>query len=160
MHAILQHLAEPGAAVAEAYRVLRPGGLIALADADFGGHVIAPRTPALDAAIALQERIRRAGGGDTRIGARLGTLLANAGFERIEASAAVNAVGTARAAALAAEFNARYFEAPELRARAMSAGWATDGELAEAAAAWRDWGRTPGAFQATFWCQALGWKPL
>jgi SAM-dependent methyltransferase len=159
MHAILQHLHEPAAALGEAYRVLRPGGPVAVADADYGGHLIAPRTPELDAAIALQERIRLRSGGNTRVGARLGVLLAEAGFERIDASATANSTGTTESALLVAEFNANYLAAPGLGDHATAAGWATHAALTAASQAWREWGRAPGAFEAMFWCHAVGWKP-
>jgi SAM-dependent methyltransferase len=159
MHAVLQHLADPATALHEAHRVLRPGGVIGVADADFGGFLIAPRTPELDAAIELQERLRLRSGGDTRIGGRLSALLLAAGFERVEGSATANATGTPEIARLTGQFNAAYMSAPEVVEHVTATGWATRRELAAAAGAWTNWGEAPGAFQAAFWCTAIGWKP-
>ena len=46
-HNVLQHLGDPPAALAEAHRVLRPGGVIGVRDSDFGSTVRAPDGPLL-----------------------------------------------------------------------------------------------------------------
>lgn len=50
-HAVFQHLADPGRAAREMCRVLAPGGIIALRSPDWGGLLVAPRTPVLAAAL-------------------------------------------------------------------------------------------------------------
>lgn len=52
MAAVLHHVDDPAAAVAELARVVRPGGIVAIHDGDEGGSFpFAPWTPALDAAL-------------------------------------------------------------------------------------------------------------
>lgn len=55
------------------------------------------------------------------------------------------------------ERQAHYFSAPEFANHVIAIGLTDRAELAEMSAAWREWGDDPGAFQATFWCEALGW---
>ena len=87
-HALFQHLEEPAAALCEFSRVLAPAGVIGLADADFDGSVIWPASPDLKArALKVETAVRERAGGDPRIGRRLGTLLAEAGFQDIVVSA-------------------------------------------------------------------------
>ena len=159
MHALLQHLNAPEVVVAEAFRVLRPGGVLGVADADYGGSIIAPSTPALEAAMALSERMRRHSGGDIHVGSRLRELLAGAGFTPVTGSATAMAIGDTTSAEREGEFSARYFEAPELGRRITAAGWATSADLEASAQAWRAWGASPGAYWARFWCEAVGPKP-
>lgn len=47
-HQVLQHLSDPVGALIEMRRVARPGGIIAVRDADYGGMYWAPAEPALD----------------------------------------------------------------------------------------------------------------
>ena len=50
-HAIFQHLDDPDRAIREMCRVLVPGGMVALRSPDWGALLLAPRTPALAAAV-------------------------------------------------------------------------------------------------------------
>jgi SAM-dependent methyltransferase len=158
-HAVLQHLSDPAAALTEFSRVLRPGGVIGLADADYDGSLIWPPSEGLSRALDLQEAVRRRAGGDPRIGRRLGGLLDTAGFMDIAVSATATCEGTSEATRRTAEFSARYIEAPAFQGRAAALGLATPGDLATMAAAWREWGSTPGAMWARFWCNAIARKP-
>jgi SAM-dependent methyltransferase len=150
VHAVLQHVESPAAALAELRRVLRPGGVIGVADADFGGAIIWPSNAALVRWSEILSHTRR----HPRIGKELRVLLNEAGFVRTEAFVAANARGNANLTRLDGEFWSAYFEAEEFIAHAVASGWSTREELQQIAAALRAWGENPGAFSAAFWCQA------
>lgn len=158
MNAILQHLPDAAAAVDEAVRVLRPGGVIALSDTDYAGSLIFPETTVLARSIELVRELRSSGGADQFVGRKLRALLTAAGCARTEGAATAGTIGSAEPVAREAAFQAAYFASPELRDHAVALGLATYEELAGMPAAWQAWGAHPGAFWARFSCQALGWK--
>lgn len=159
-NALLQHLPEPGAALAEMYRVLKPGGLIAVADADYDGSIIAPDDPLLMESMRLIARLRaERGRGDARVGKRLRGLLVAAGFVAVEASARAGVQGTEVPVRQTGEFWASYFEASEFVREAVAAGVCDRAQLRAMSSAWRRWALQPGAFWAAFLCEALGRKP-
>lgn len=158
-HAVLQHVPDATRTLRHLRHVLVAGGLIGIADADYDGSIIAPLTPALSKGLSLMRKVRRHSGGDMRIGSKLRQSLLRAGFVDVTASATAGWEGTSDATRATGDFWAAYYAAPELVAHVTAMGWATGVQLAEVSQAWRDWGRSPGAFWARFQCQAVGRAP-
>lgn len=86
-HALLEHLADPQAAMAEFHRVLRPGGMAGVCTPDWGGFLYSPDTPALRAAIGRFTALQKAGGGDVDCGRKLRDYALRAGFSEVRCTA-------------------------------------------------------------------------
>jgi ubiquinone/menaquinone biosynthesis C-methylase UbiE len=80
---LLFHMSSPAAVARHHLSNLRPGGMFVAVDFDIGGARADPRFALGDAVIRWVEEAFRAAGAWPRIGARLGLLLGEAGFERV-----------------------------------------------------------------------------
>lgn len=79
-HQVLQHLGDPARALREAHRVLRPGGLLAVRDSDYGAFFWSPPDPALDDWLRLYHELTRRNGADADAGRSLPGWVRAAGF--------------------------------------------------------------------------------
>jgi SAM-dependent methyltransferase len=135
-HAIFEHISAPNKALAEMLRVLEPGGLVAIRSPDWGGFIVGPEIPGLQAAIDSYADLQTANGGDIHIGRKLPRLLRTSGFDTIRFSATYDCS-----------------QSPSLIADVLAL------KLGEAdVTALRSWSVDPDAFFAQAWCEAIGTK--
>jgi SAM-dependent methyltransferase len=79
---LFQHLEHPLKALAEARRVLKPGGILAIADVDDGWLCLYPEPVAFKGFTQRAAELQAKSGGDRLVGRKLGTYLGEAGFEQ------------------------------------------------------------------------------
>ena len=80
---VLTHLRDPGAALSRFFEQLKPGGILAVEDIDFGGHVCHPPSSAFDRYVEIYSQAARSRGCDPCIGPRLPSLIQSAGFSDV-----------------------------------------------------------------------------
>jgi SAM-dependent methyltransferase len=140
-HQVLQYLPDPIGCLREMARVCRPGGLIALREADYGSMVWHPPDRWLDRWLEVYAGIVRANGGEPDAGRALVSWAHAAGLREVTASSSTWCFATpAEREGWAATWIGRV-TSPPFTEHAAAHGLAGPAELTGIADAWRRWAR-------------------
>jgi len=147
-HQLLQHLSDPVAALREMRRVCRPGGVIAVRDADYASFAWAPLDARLDEWLALYRSVARANGGEPDAGRRLLGWAHAAGCVNVQASASVWCFATPDDRSWWADSWADRMRHSSVADQAIALGLATRESLDAIADAFHTWRAHPDAWFA------------
>jgi len=147
-HQLLQHLSDPVAALREMRRVCKPGGVIAVRDADYASYAWAPSDPRLDEWLGLYRSVARANGGEPDAGRHLLGWANAAGCDNVQPSASVWCFATPDDRAWWADSWADRMRHSSVADQAIGLGVTTRDRLDAIADAFRDWRVHPDAWFA------------
>ena len=142
-HQVLQHLSEPVGALSEMRRVAKPGGIVAVRDADYPAFAWAPAEPLLDRWLDIYMGVTARNHARADAGRLLLGWTQQAGFTDITATSSTWTFAEPESRAWWGELWADRTLDSSLAAQAINYEIATKVELEQIAAAWRRWSSAP-----------------
>jgi SAM-dependent methyltransferase len=142
-HQVLQHLSDPVRALREMRRVTRPGGIVAVRDADYGGMLWYPPSAGLRKWREVYRAVARGNGGEPDAARRLHAWAREAGFTDVTVSTSTWTYATQRERQWWGGTWAERTLSSSYAGIAVAGGHATREDLEQIAGAWRDWARDP-----------------
>lgn len=144
-HQVLQHLSNPVAALKEMTRVCKPGGLLAIRDADYAAMSWYPPSPHLDAWQQIYHAVGRANNAEPDAGRFLKAWALRAGLQHLTVSSSVWCYATADELSWWSGLWADRITASAFGAQAVADGHSSAARLNTIAAEFRRWGTDPEA---------------
>jgi SAM-dependent methyltransferase len=157
-HQVLQHVGDPVQALREMVRVTRPGGFIAVRDADYAAMTWYPASEGLDDWLDLYRRVARSNGGEPDAGRRLKAWALSAGLRDVTATSTTWTFATAEERDWWSGLWADRTVDSAYADRAVEGGHSTPAGLRAVAAAWREWGRREDGWFSVLHGEILGRK--
>jgi ubiquinone/menaquinone biosynthesis C-methylase UbiE len=154
-HQLLQHLTDPAAALRELGRVLRPDGVLAVRDGDYGAFTWWPADPLLDRWLEIYHQVTARNGAQADAGRRLLSWVHAAGFGHSTVTTSTWTFADPSSRAWWGGLWADRVRLSSFAEQAVAYGFSDDGELSSIAAAWLRWAEAPDGFFAVLNAEVL-----
>ena len=158
-HAVLMHVPDTIAVLAEVKRVLKPDGIISSREAIVASSFFEPDLGTLDGVWTTYADLVRFNGGHAQMGKELKAAFREAGFVNIEPTSSFDSFGTIPDVEFFHGLWVGWFFSPAVIETVTDCGLASQEQIDGWRRSLDEWRDHPGAFAAISWGEAIGRKP-
>lgn len=158
-HAVLMHVPDTRTTLAEAKRVLKPGGFVSARELIGDSSFLKPTLGSLEDVWETFQSLLAANGGHPQIGKELKGILIDAGFSDLEISGSFETFAAGEDIAFFHALATGWFFASDTVEVAVKHGLATHAQFDDWQRTLDEWKDASGALAALAWGEAIGFKP-